>query len=202
MMISFFLFFIFIIISVFFYLFSLFFRLIISAFSAYSASLGGTSNINLAPWGQYTGYHDYAISFCFSQFIFIFVLSRIYYQFNRSYYKNLLLKLYKYKPYIKSFTLFILYIIYLPVNLALFRLYYCESGLLSADPTVLCDDTWHIIIATICSVVTLPFTIGLPIYTHMIVRVSTTYSVDSCFFVFLFFFVTFVCYVIFHFLYF
>ena len=139
------------------------------------ALLGRSSRL-ISRWGSMNNYPQYAIIFASVQFA-IFCLA--------------LLLLSKWDIYgkiiqdtrhrILTILLLISYIIYLPCSLATFRLYYCEdNNTLSADPSIQCFNTEHILYLTLCSFFTLPVFFGLPyiIYQYISNTIIYTYETD------------------------
>ena len=132
------------------------------------ASLGISYNIDISPWGEYSpGYLYYALAFSLFQSVLVLVLFIVYKIFDRSY----ATKLYRRKSTVLAIGIFILHFLYLPVNLALFRLYYCSATLLAVDPTVVCGSFKHSLITAICSFLVLPVTIGLPLLMYSFIYV-------------------------------
>ena len=134
---------------------------------ARGASLGQTNNFSVSPWGEYLGYPYYAIAFAFAQSGVILLLSVVYKVMD----SNVLNRWYQQKPSIVSIAILLLHFLYLPVNLAVYRLYYCNNTVLAADSTVQCGGTIHIITTVICTILIAPVTIGLPLVTYWIVQV-------------------------------
>jgi hypothetical protein len=62
--------------------------------------------------------------------------------------------------------------LYLPVNLALFRLYSCANGSLSADSSMACWGAVHIVFTVVCSMLVLPVTLGFPLLLYTIIKAS------------------------------
>ena len=147
--------------------------LILPSSSDRGASLGISHNINISPWGEYSpGYLYYALAFSLSQSALILTLFTAHKLFDMSY----ATRLYKWKSTVTAIGMFLLHFIYLPVNLTLFRLYYCSSGVLAADPTVVCGASDHSMITAICSFLVLPVTIGLPIRMYWFIHVRVRYQ--------------------------
>ena len=138
------------------------------------ALLGATGNIGLPRWGKMDGYWYYALSYLFAQsalVIFFLLLRWLIFpvwakRWNR------------FKPPALVFLLFMLYISYLPVGIAVFRLYFCEtstgettslSGLpagikfLSADPSMQCWTGSHLACVILSVLFHGPVFVGLPV---------------------------------------
>jgi hypothetical protein len=71
-----------------------------------------------------------------------------------------------YEADIDYWVLFIMQVLYMPVCLAVARLYYCENGVLSVDPSNSCMEGQHLIMSVLGLVCTLPLFIGLPVYIY------------------------------------
>ena len=77
-------------------------------------------------------------------------------------------------------AMLISHLFYLPIHLAVFRLYTCEPSVtgtmvLSADGNVVCGSTWHIVFIVICTVLIVPTTFGLPYLIHRSISDAKVY---------------------------
>jgi hypothetical protein len=71
-----------------------------------------------------------------------------------------------YEAGIDYWVLFVLQLLYMPICLAVSRLYYCENGILSVDPSNDCMEGSHLIMSILGLLCTLPLFIGLPVYIY------------------------------------
>lgn len=131
---------------------------------------GGSGNVAVSKWGQMPHYIYYAVGFSFPLFVAL-----MYYLYLRRYYyrgygvyreveRHLHLK----------YLLTASHLLYLPVSLAVFRLYYCDNAdnsangvnKLACDPSLDCLSTPHIIALSLGTLFMLPLVVGLPIITY------------------------------------
>lgn len=66
----------------------------------------------------------------------------------------------------------------MPTCLAVSRLYYCSEGTLSVDPSVECWSGAHLIVASLCLVMTLPLFIGFPLLCYDFISDSVVYKAE------------------------
>jgi hypothetical protein len=70
-----------------------------------------------------------------------------------------------------------LQLVYLPVCLAVFRLYYCNAeGYLDCDPEVSCSGVFYIGFTAVCTVLMAPYLVGMPWLLYLLVQQSVVYS--------------------------
>jgi hypothetical protein len=150
--------------------------------------LGITNVRNASPWGEFRGYQYYALAFALSQSLFtaaaaaVVVAGTAYASASalrrkgrgRGRGRGLGGTSPNWRPAVYSTCLIVLHFLYLPVNLAVFRLYYCSTGYLSADTSLECGGMQHLIFTVICSFLVFPFTVGVPIITYRIIQVHTS----------------------------
>jgi hypothetical protein len=170
----------------------LFLLISLSFFS--SSDRGSTlaiSNIsNMSPWGEFRGYQYYALAFALSQALFAAAVGAVVAADTASPLPSPSALRGRgrgrisptWQPAIFSTCLLVLHFLYLPVNLTVFRLYHCSSGFLSADTSLECGGSQHLIFTVICSFLALPFTVGVPIVTYRLIQVRT--SVFSVFYIY------------------
>ena len=83
----------------------------------------------------------------------------------------------KYVYTVQSTALFLLHIIYIPVSLAVFRLYYCDQGVLSADPQIQCSATGkYAILTSLSTILVSPLIVGLPIISRRYIQDVVVYQ--------------------------
>ena len=137
-------------------------------------ALRGKTSIASYKWGYMNNYCSYALIFSLIQSIlFISLCILIYHPYDR--YGKMHNK--KLESKAISVVLLFSYILYLPANLAVFRLYYCESNpyVLSSDPTVVCQSVEHATYLIICSLLTLPVVVGLPYQLYRYISTAIIY---------------------------
>jgi hypothetical protein len=125
-------------------------------------ALAGKSANLISQWGQMDGYLSfYGIYFAaFAGFLAIL----LHVLFHYKYYFNVYgIEFDKKIPYVFSIVLFFSYCFFLPANLAVFRIYYCDdyhssSSVLPVDPTVNCLDSSHMMYLVIYTILITPFT--------------------------------------------
>ena len=138
------------------------------------ALVGRSSSLN-PRWGSMKGYMQYAFYFAIAQFV-VFALSIILRRRGDTYGRI--------SPEVRhrliSVLILISYLIYLPCALATFRLYYCEEDpyVLSADPTVECFGTEHIIYFAVCSALNLPVFFGFPYMVYKYIKATIIYNYE------------------------
>ena len=130
-----------------------------------NGSIGGSSQSVIDKFGEMDNYIEYAFIFMIIPVIIVilFLLSRL---VTRKYG----VRYDKYEPRIEFWVLLLLQLLYMPVCLALSRLYYCENGVASVDPSNDCLAGQHLIIVVLGLVFALPLYIGLPIYLYRRIR--------------------------------
>lgn len=127
------------------------------SFTEDGALRGKTGSVGISRWGQMTGYAYYALAFSLLPVVFTTA--------------GLLIKHFfkKYSSVALASLLFLLQLLYLPVLLAVFRLYYCDHGYLSADPTLSCSSQEYTLYTSLATIFVFPLAVGLPyvIYIHV-----------------------------------
>ena len=139
-----------------------------------NGALRGKTSIASYKWGYMNNYCSYALIFSLIQSIlFISLCLLIYHPYDR--YGKMNNK--KLEYIVIAFILLLSYILYLPANLAVFRLYYCESNphVLSSDPRVVCHSIEHTTYLIICSLLTLPVVVGLPYQLYQYISSAIIY---------------------------
>jgi len=126
-----------------------------------NGATGGSSNSVIHKFGEMNNYIEYAFLFMIIPVV-ILVCVAISRRITRQYGKRYDV----YEAGINYWALFFMQILYMPVCLAVSRLYYCENGVLSVDPTNACMEGQHLIMSVLGLVCTLPLFIGLPIYVY------------------------------------
>jgi hypothetical protein len=111
---------------------------------------GKTGNVGISRWGQMNGYKHYALAFSLLPAVLTIVGLSI-----KHYSK-------KYSSLALGFLLLLLQFLYLPVLLAVFRLYYCENGKLAADPNLSCSSQEYTLYTTLATIFVFPLVVGLP----------------------------------------
>jgi hypothetical protein len=140
-----------------------------------NGALLGKSQAMISKWGQMRGYLYYALGFSVAPVLLILVLSLF-----RKYLTDCTYGRPKYRPEHRYyyFGLIVLRCAYLPICLAVSRLYDCTDGTLSADPSVKCWTGLHLIISLVCFVLTFPFFVGLPVLLYRLVADSVIYDAE------------------------
>lgn len=140
------------------------------------ALMGRSNFLNVSKWGQMDGYLEYTIFFVAPIFA-VFVLYKILQLKVSQYGTN---SLFTFRMWIDAFLLFMAQLLYVPICLAISRIFICEntaiSSFLSADPNIQCLNFFHMSSIMICTLAALPLYIGLPIYVYMIAEKSVVYT--------------------------
>lgn len=129
----------------------------VDIFAFSSVIIGQTANIKNSLWGQMDGYLNYALDFAIASGV-LWVIPL----FMR------LIGSARVIHVIDSIALVFCYLAYLPIGLAISRLFYCEydmtvaSDVLAVDPNVLCYSSSHIGIIAASVALCCPLIIGLP----------------------------------------
>ena len=138
------------------------------------ALVGRTSALDISKWGQMTGYLNYSLYLCILPAIVLLCLAASWPLYN-VYGKRWDI----YRGHSIRYTLLLLQMLYVPSSLALFRLFYCENGFLSADPTVTCASSKHITYAVVCSFLVLPLYVLLPVVLYRYIKDLLVYELNS-----------------------
>ena len=152
------------------------------------ALLGASGNIGISKWGMLKGgYVAYAMGFLFAQTVLILA----YLALCRFVFPTWARRWNRFQPPILAALLFVLYIFYLPVGIAVFRLYYCEqssgptsslstfpagTAFLSADPTLQCWVGPHLACVVLAVLFHGPVFVGLPFVVYVFVRDAVVYA--------------------------
>ena len=153
------------------------------------ALLGATGNISIPKWGMLRGgYVAYSLSFLFVQAALVLIylgLDRFVFPTWAKRWDQ------KFRAPCQAVLLFVLYIAYLPVGLAVFRLYFCEistgpltslSGLpagaqfLSADPSLQCWQGTHLACVVLAILFHGPVFVGLPCVVRAYTREAVVFD--------------------------
>ena len=130
-------------------------------------ALAGSSNITTSQtskWGEYRGYLYYALAFALAQGGLVLAVLWVRRAAARAYGTRWDF----HASAATSLGLLLTHLLYLPVHLAVFRLYACETLVtgqlaLSADRAVACGGPMHAGFIALCTALVLPATIGLPV---------------------------------------
>lgn len=122
-------------------------------------ALNGRNAMLLASkWGSMEHYAIYALSFSAVPIVVVLV------------YLTISRAKPQYQHHAQAVAMFVGHVFYLPVALAVFRLYHCNSaGALSSDPSLECGSMEYLVTVLIATVLSLPLLVGLPWYSHRIV---------------------------------
>lgn len=148
------------------------------SYSPEGALNGGSGNVDISKWGQMDNYFIYAACFAFPMFIafalFAFYLDKSYFLAYGS------IRHKERQVYIK-YSLTAAHLLYLPVCLAVFRIYYCNSDteLLACDPSVACNSTGHIAALVLITLANAPLVAGLPYVTYRYTDAAVIYSLEA-----------------------
>ena len=140
----------------------------------YGALMGRSNFLNLSEWGQMSNYMSYCTCFSLIPIFFCIVYSSSVKYLN-VYGKRLDL----YMPYIEAFILFIGQLLYLPIGLVVFRLYYCENNLLAVDPVWNCTDHGYITYTIIFTTFLFPLYFVLPAIVYKLSLSSLVYNLPQ-----------------------
>lgn len=155
------------------------------------ALVGASGNISIPKWGmKMGGYVSYSLAFLFSQaaavLMYLTACWCVFPAWARRWNR--------FKPPALAALLFLLYILYLPVGIAVFRLYYCEESsgpsggvaplssfpagvsYLSADPSLQCWTGSHLACVIAAIVFHGPIFLGLPLVMRSFVRDAVVYD--------------------------
>jgi len=151
------------------------------------ALVGASGNISIPKWGmKMGGYVSYSLAFLFSQFGVVL----LYLAFCWGVFPAWARRWNRFKPPALAALLFLLYILYLPVGIAVFRLYYCEESsgpsgslssfpagvsYLSADPSLQCWTGSHLACVILSIFFHGPVLLGLPLVMRSFVRDAVVY---------------------------
>jgi hypothetical protein len=140
-----------------------------------NGALLGKSQAMISKWGQMNGYLYYALGFSVAPILLVLALVLM-----QKYLTHCTYGKPKYRPEHRYYYhgLVVLRCAYLPICLAVSRLYDCTDGTLSADPTVECWTGPHLVICSICFVLTFPFFVGLPWLLYRLVADSVIYDAE------------------------
>jgi hypothetical protein len=138
------------------------------------AILGQTNNITSSKWGHMSEYMNYASYFAITNGFLYSVL--IFTSWLSSHHRSKPSR--RYYQIISNYLLVLASILYLPVNLAVFRLYHCESGALGVDSDVSCSSSQYAIYVSICSCLVLPSFIGLPYYIYKLIKHAVIFKYE------------------------
>lgn len=126
-----------------------------------NGATGGHSQTYIHKFGEMNNYIEY--SFCFMMIPVIVVMGLL---ISRRFTQRYGVRYDTYEAGVDYWVLFILQLLYMPICLAVSRLYYCENSVLSVDPSNECLTGRHLIISILGLLCTLPLFIGLPVYIY------------------------------------
>jgi hypothetical protein len=142
-------------------------------------ALAGKSANLISQWGQMEGYLSmYGIYFAaFAGVLAVLLHFLFYYKYYFNFYG---IEFDKKIPYLFSIVLFFSYCFFLPANLAVFRIYYCDdyhdsSSVLPVDPTVNCLDSTHMMYLGIYTILIIPFTLSVFYYFYYFTSTNVIY---------------------------
>ena len=141
---------------------------------------GGSGNVAVSQWGQMPYYIYYSVGFAlplFSALLYYLYLKQYYYH-SYGFYREV-----ERHTYLKYF-LTISHLLYLPVGLAVFRLYYCDDAdnaadginKLACDPSLDCMSTPHLIALSLGTLFVFPLIVGLPLVSYQYITKSVIYT--------------------------
>lgn len=135
------------------------------------ALLGVTADLRRAKWGELSGYCYYALYFALAPYALALVLGGVW-PFLDVYGKNLR----RHKHTLMATLLLGLQLLYTPVTLAVFRLYYCNSeGALDCDRAVSCASVQYFTFVGVCTALVTPLFLGLPVLTYLLILPNIVY---------------------------
>ncbi len=146
-------------------------------------ALAGKTASFISRWGQMEHYTtNYALPYAILAFLYAAVLyifhhyTSIFDSYGKAYYA--------YHSYIFGILLGLGYFLYIPFQLAVYRIYYCDeyntTQQVAVDPTMNCMSTSHLIYMAIYAILTIPFSISIPYYFYYYTYKNITYynSID------------------------
>lgn len=155
---------------------------------------GSTGNISIPKWGMMDNYPRYFYAFLFAQAAVVAAyLALSFGPLNR--YGS---RAHVHRPLARAVLLAVLYVLYLPVSIAVLRVLYCEGqgggyplsadplsapappAFLSADPSLLCYSPTHLGCIVTLILFFLPVFLGFPYYLYLIVAGGNHLSTHHC----------------------
>lgn len=134
------------------------------------ALAGQTSSVLITKWGQMHNYVHYAI--VFAGVALLLWLGLLCTSYKMDFYGK---PFAKYQHHLFGGFYVASYLLFLPCSLAVLRLYYCEDGVLSADPSLTCLSMEHLIYGGVSLLSWLPMFVLLPFISYQLVRKNLIY---------------------------
>ena len=138
------------------------------------ALIGSTADLNAARWGEMPGYPFYALGFAAAPYGLLLLVRAAWPLLDapgtdlRGLRHGLI-----------AAVLVVLQLMYLPVCLAVFRLYYCNAqGQLDCDRSVSCGGGIYALITTLCTLLVVPLFAGFPYLLTLLIAPSLVYKLS------------------------
>ena len=138
------------------------------------ALIGSTADLLAAKWGEMSGYLYYALGFACAPYLLLGAVRWLwpYLDLPGTDLRSL-------QHCVIAGLLVALQLLYLPVCLAVFRLFYCDpAGRLDCDRDVSCSSGLYAGITLLCSALVLPLFLGLPYLLHRLIAPNLVYGLS------------------------
>lgn len=129
------------------------------------------SPLKTSKWGEMSGYLQYSLQFALVTLYcsaFVAIANRICTLYGS--------RLHAYRPYLIAIVTLVGQVMYVPICLAVFRLYHCDKGRLVVDAAILCGSSDHVVYTLFATLFTAPLYLYLPIYMYQISSRAVVYE--------------------------